>query len=147
MEALYYKALWWVLEVVTHLTFIACIIGIGMAVLWVAGRLSCRECMQRERNRKKLLKLRVKQALENPVPRSETMPIKEWTDYMIRQFTRPPVTHSCENQGCGSSTCESCGPYEARKTEEYLEKYRQLITRERVKNESQRHSASHLQRW
>lgn len=47
--ALYYRILWWVLEVVTHVMFIACMLGISVLVLWIAGHRPCLKCRRRER--------------------------------------------------------------------------------------------------
>lgn len=85
MEVLYYKVLWWVLEITVHLMFIACIIGIGTFVLWATKLLPCRHCRATERDFRK----RYKEAMANPKLRSEQKykTVSEWMDECIRLNT------------------------------------------------------------
>jgi hypothetical protein len=87
MEVLYYKVLWWVLEIVVHATFIACMIGIGMFILWATRLLPCRHCRARDRD----LKRRFREAMANPTLRSEQKykTASEWMDECIRLNTKP----------------------------------------------------------
>lgn len=69
--ALYYRILWWVLEIVTHVTFIACMLGIGVLVLWITGHRPCLKCRRRE----------IRERHNKPMPIEE---VQQTADYLAK---------------------------------------------------------------